>query len=260
MIADMRAISKLYRCGLVYAAMAMLTACSQAQDQPLSGYAEVDAFDVSHSGGGMIEEVLVRDGETVRKGQALMRLSTGDGQSALRAADARVSEARSDLDFAEAMPHGAARDARMAGARARIRQAASQRDTASRSVADLMLAAPRDGRIERIYFQAGERLVPLAPAVSVVPEAGLFVRTFIPESRVAELPVGSQVRIDCAECGAGIAGRVRWVAAQPEFAPPMIQTRESQSRMTYRADIALTGPARFHPGETVSVVPVGRAR
>ena len=41
---------------------------------------------------------------------------------------------------------------------------------------------------------------------------------------------------------------------------PMIQTRESQSRMTYRADIALTGPARFHPGEAVSVVPADRAR
>lgn len=260
MIADTRAIDKPYLWGPAFAAVTILSACSQSMDQPLNGYAEADPIEVAHPGGGVIAELLVRDGDGVRKGQALIRLESANGQSARRAANARIAEARGELEFARAMPKGEAREARIASASARIEQAEAQRDTVGRDVSDLTLTAPRDGRIERIYFQAGERIPPQTVAATVIPKDSLFVRFFIPEARIAELAVGAPVRVECADCGTGLAGQVRWIASEPEFAPPMIQTRDNQQRMTYRADIALADPGQLHPGEPVTVVPVGDRR
>lgn len=260
MIADVRAIDKLYNRGVAFAAAAVLSACSQAEDHPLNGYAEVDPIEISHSSGGVIEDLLVRDGDDVRQGQALIQLEAANGQSARRAAIARIAEARGELDFARAMPKGEARDARIAAALARVEQAQAQRDSVSRDVTGLTLATPRNGRVGRIYFQVGERLPPQAVAVTVIPVSSLFVRFFIPESRIAELAVGTTVQIECADCGSGLKGQVRWIASEPEFAPPMIQTRENQQRMTYRADIVLADPGKLHPGEPVIVVAAGGKR
>ncbi len=96
--------SRLWSAGLT-ALLALATGvagCNEGDDGRLegSGTIEADEVRVGSTVGGVVAEVLVREGERVEKGQVLMRFDPSDIEIQARQAEAGVAAAKAQLDLA----------------------------------------------------------------------------------------------------------------------------------------------------------------
>ena len=116
------------------------------------------------------------------------------------------------------------------------------------------VSAPNAATVVDTLFVQGEWVPAGAPVVSLLPPGNVKVRFFVPQSRLAQVGVGTPVSISCDGCPAGIEAKVEFVSPQAEFTPPVIYSRESRSRLVFLAEARLHGGG-LKPGQPVDVVP-----
>jgi HlyD family secretion protein len=142
----------------------------------------------------------------------------------IRAADARVTEAQAGL----------------AGASARLN--------------DIAPSAPSAARVEDVFFQQGEWAPANQPILSLLPDARIKVRFFVPEKDLSAYRVGSVVRFACDGCPKGLTAKVAYISPRPEFTPPVIYSREARDRLVYLVEAQPS--RRLNPGQPVDVEPL----
>jgi len=142
----------------------------------------------------------------------------------IRAADARVSEAQAGL----------------AGAAARLN--------------DIAPSAPSAARVEDVFFQQGEWAPANQPILSLLPDARIKVRFFVPEAQLNAYRVGALVHFSCDGCAKGLTAKIAYVSPRPEFTPPVIYSREARDRLVYLVEAQPS--ARLNPGQPVDVEPL----
>ena len=123
------------------------------------------------------------------------------------------------------------------------------------------VSAPADGIVADVLARPGETIPAGAPVVSLLPPANIFVRFFVPESRLAEVHVGDRVALRCDNCPADLAGTITFIAPQAEYTPPVIYSEASRAKLVYTVE-ARPSPAQaqlINPGQPVAVRPMGRA-
>lgn len=101
---------------------------------------------VSAQIGGVVVEVLVRPGDTVTAGAALVRLDSTDAQLAVKQAEAALEAAQAQLALLQAGPRPgeiAAAQAQVAAAEAAVSQAVAQRDQLAAGATEAEIAAAR---------------------------------------------------------------------------------------------------------------------
>jgi HlyD family secretion protein len=167
--------------------------------------------------------------------------------AALREADANVVAAQKTAD---------ARRADIAKAEAQTRQAAGGQRSVQIQVAQLSPTSPAEGRVQQVYYQAGEWVAANQPVVSVIPDGKVKVRFFVPEANVSHYRPGQTVHFSCDGCATGLTARIGYVSPDPEFTPPIIFSRESRDRMVFMVEAYPTNPQRLNPGLPVEVEPL----
>jgi HlyD family secretion protein len=168
-------------------------------------------------------------------------------RAALREANANVAAAQKAAD---------ARRAEIARAEAQTRQAAGSQHGVQIQVAQLSPTSPAAGRVEQVYYQAGEWVAANQPVVSVIPDGKVKVRFFVREQQVARYRPGQTVHFTCDGCAAGLSARIGYVSPDPEFTPPVIFSRESRDRMVFMVEAYPTNPQKLNPGLPVEVEPL----
>jgi HlyD family secretion protein len=213
-------------------------------------------------------------------------------QAALRGAEAQVTKAQADLDrltAAQREKAGAVAATQIDQARAALANAISQRDgartqaagardrigaaraqvaaqragltAAQRQVAELAARAPVAARVEEVMYQPGEWVSPNAPVVSLVPDGKVKVRFFVPQARVNAFRPGVTVALACDGCPAGLTAKVQFVAARPEYTPPVIYSLETREKLVFMVEAVPGQPGRLTPGQPMDVtLPGGPAR
>lgn len=169
----------------------------------------------------------------------LLSQSELDGARAQRdRAVAAHTQARARLDL---LLEGTRREAiEQAEAEAKRAQAAlTELDT---SLARHTVVAPRAGIVEALPFKLGERPPVGAPLVVMLAEGAPYARVHIPEARRAEVAPGTQVRVRVDGVERDFAGVARFISAQAQFTPYYALTQDDRSRLSYLAEIDLTGP------------------
>jgi len=122
-------------------------------------------------------------------------------------------------------------------------------------------AAPAAGLVADTLYRPGEWVAAGAPVVSILPPANVKVRFYVPEPLVGTLRIGDPVTVRCDGCGADIAAKIRFVAAQAEFTPPVIYSRENRSNLVFLIEAWPDAPnPALHPGLPVEVALAGGAR
>lgn len=103
----------------------------------------------------------------------------------------------------------------------------------------LTVRAPRDGVVDALPFEAGER--PPAGATVAVLLVGErpYARVFVPEPQRIRLQPGDRVPVHVDGLGRPLEGRVRFVASDPAFTPFFALTEHDRSRLSYLAEIDL---------------------
>ena len=150
---------------------------------------------------------------------------------------ARLSGRREDIDAARYAVEGA--QASLANAQAR--QARTR------------VFARVDGRVAEVYYRQGEVAPQGRPVVSLLPPENVKVRFFVPQAVLPRIAIDGPVSVSCDGCGAGLTGRVSFIAKQAEFTPPVIYSLEEREKLVYKIEARPDQPGLLRVGQPVSV-------
>lgn len=176
--------------------------------------------------GGVVEEVLVQEGDVVTAGQVLARQEADEPRLAVQRARAEVAQAESQLaqiqvdirtsrrehdrlaqlvdsNFVAAQRMDQARDqiasaeARLQAQRAAVQTARARLNEAEFNLELTVIRAPMDGRIVRRYANpgAGASTLQVSTMFDLEPEAPRIVRAEIVESDIPNVTVGQAAEI-----------------------------------------------------------------
>ena len=117
------------------------------------------------------------------------------------------------------------------------------------------MLAPAAGLVENTYFSRGEWVPAGQPVMSLLPPDKIKVRFFVPESLLGSINAGQLVSLTCSGCGTAIKATITFIAAQPEFTPPVIYSKDTRAKLVFyvEAKPSAEQAARLHPGQPVDV-------
>lgn len=150
----------------------------------------------------------------------------------------------------------AERDYRGLGERiaaARAQQKTASQDVAS-SAARVALVADRlrrsqvinpvAGTVLTTYAEAGEFVQPGQPLYKIANLDSMVLRAYVTEPQLAQIGLGRQVQVtfDAGTERRAVPGTVTWIAAEAEFTPTPIQTRDERADLVYAVKIRVANP------------------
>lgn len=113
------------------------------------------------------------------------------------------------------------------------------------------IASPKDGTVLVKYAEAGEMAVAGRPLMKVADLENMYLRAYFTSDQLSHLSLGQEVTV-IADFGGEeqieYPGRVAWIAAESEFTPKGIQTRDSRANLVYAVKIAVRNDSRLKIG------------
>ena len=168
---------------------------------------------------------------------------------------ARVAELNQQVQIAN-LP---ARSDEIARAAAEVKAATDSLAQAQWRVTQKSQASPVAARVVDTLYRPGEWVPAGAPVVSLLPPGNVKIRFYIPETAVGPMRIGETVSVGCDGCGADIAAKVRFIAPQAEYTPPVIYSRENRANLVFLVEARPDAPhAALHPGLPVEVALAAR--
>lgn len=214
------------------------------------------------------DEMAVRD-NAVREADAALRLAEEDlARAEMLFKQGHISAARSDqaraardaakarLEAQRAEVRRAAlpgRSAAIVAAEEEVKAAEADLDLMRMRLADLTVAAPAAGTVEQLYHYPGETVAAGVPVAALLPDGGLKVRFFAPQSLLPRLPLGGSVTVICDGCESPIEARITFIDREPQFTPPVIFSREEREKLVFLVEAVPEDPRPLTPGAPVSI-------
>ncbi|MDP4982441.1 HlyD family secretion protein [Pseudoalteromonas tunicata] len=157
----------------------------------------------------------------------------------LDAAQGQFNQAQQQLNL---LLNGA-RSEDIAIAQAQVAAQAAQVQSAMRSLADLTVKATRDGMVDSLPWNLGERVTQGSPVVVLLADAAPFARIYVPEPHRVHIKAGDSLAIHVDGIAETISGTVRWIASEAAFTPYYALNQQERSQLMYLAQVEL--PPQF---------------
>ena len=108
-----------------------------------------------------------------------------------------------------------------------------------KKLADLSILATRDGILDNLPWNLGERVTTGSPLAIVLAGKAPFARIYVPEPYRVKIKVGDKlvVRVDGLE--QPLTGNLRWISSDPAFTPYYALNQEERSRLMFLAEVQL---------------------
>ncbi|MDH3388593.1 MAG: HlyD family efflux transporter periplasmic adaptor subunit [Gammaproteobacteria bacterium] len=165
-----------------------------------------------------------------------------------------VADKNAALAALEALLHGTTAE-ELNQAEAAVAQAEARVQALIITLDNLILKAPRPGRLDNLPYQAGER--PAAGSVIAVMliNAAPYARVYVPEPSRAQVHQGTKAMVYIDGLSDSFPGQVRMISSEAIFTPYYSLTERDRSRLSYVAEVELTdtGDARLPSGIPVRV-------
>lgn len=188
-------------------------------------------------------EQLAREGASTSQRLDLDRSNQEQAAARLRSAEARLRSLQTSVGRVQEI-----QAQRAATEMARAALASAEWKLQQRSA-----AAPVPGRVVDTYYRTGEMVPAGAAVLSLLPDGALRVRFFVPEPKLASLPVGAPVRVTCDGCPRPLDAQVSYVSPSPEYTPPVVYAGDARSKLVYLVEARSSALQSLHPGQPLDV-------
>lgn len=191
-------------------------------------------IDISARTEGVVEELRVRQGQRVERGETLLRISMDDRTAAAEQARARVRQLQSELDATDRLRSNnlvsqsekLRLESELAAARAELRRA-------ELALSYLEPRAPFSGVINRRDVETGNFVRVGDPLLQLVQVERLKVTARAPQKSVSRLREGQAVQVDLLD-GRTLQGRVSFVASAAD-----------EATRTFMVEVEVDNPERL---------------
>jgi HlyD family secretion protein len=108
------------------------------------------------------------------------------------------------------------------------------------SIDELSIRAPRDARVETLDLRPGDILGASAPAAVLLEDDQLYVRIYVPETRIGMLKLGARVPVTVDSFpGRSFQGEVEHINTVGEYSPRNLQTADERADQVFAARVGL---------------------
>jgi HlyD family secretion protein len=207
-----------------------------------AGTLETTRIDLPSRVSTVIEEILVQEGEKVKKGQVLASLSCED---------LKISSQRANDDFARAT--------RLKASQATSQEAFEVVSTKKKEI-DMRLSwcsieSPVDGTVIDRYLEPKEWVNPGSKIISVADLRQIWAYIYVTANEAALLKLNDTLNAEIPELnGKIIQGQIQKINEEAEFTPKNVQTRSERARLVYGVKVAFENlQGSLKPGMTIEV-------
>lgn len=230
----------------------------------LSGTIEADkTLVLGFAQPGTVEAVLVQEGESVKRGQALARLVTRALSDSLGIAKAKSAQADDAVRRLEPMhKNQTLPDIKWVEAETGQEQARRMVSIAQKNLDDATLRAPEDGVVSKRQIEAGASVLPGAPAVTLVTAQRMLAVAPIAEARIRHVQIGQSARVTVSATEKTFQGSVReiGVLADPLTRTYPVKIAVENADATLRVGMVADVHLRESSGGSALVVPPAAVR
>jgi multidrug resistance efflux pump len=162
--------------------------------------------------------------------QRLALLQAGTRKEDLQAAQERYRQAQAAADL---MQHGYRKEDIEAG-RAKFDEAQARVNQLDVQLKEAELFAPADGMVQTVSVRPGDLVGPGKIVITMLESSQLWVKVYVPETDLVGVRVGqpAQVEVDSFR-GRPFTGHIQEIAAQAEFLPRNVQTRDDRQHQVF---------------------------
>ena len=114
-----------------------------------------------------------------------------------------------------------------------------------------LITAPVNGTVTAKFMNAGEFAAAGKPIYKVADLDNMYLRAYFTPAQIADMKIGQKVKVTADfgdEKEYAYDGTVIWIAADHEFTPKNIQTKESRADLVYAVKIAVKNDGRIKIG------------
>lgn len=156
-----------------------------------------------------------------------------------------LDRARATLDNSESrlrQVREGPRQWQVQGAQEEVTRARAQLAQQTTVVEEAELRAPADALVVHRFVEPGQLVTPGQPSFTLAFTDRLFVRTFVPETKLGRVKQGqaAEITVD-AFTDRTFKGRVAEIAVDAEFTPKAVETRQERINLVYGAKVDLDG-------------------
>jgi multidrug resistance efflux pump len=191
------------------------------------GRVRADVVTIAPDVPGLVAEVMVRDNQTVKRGDELFRIDPERFELALAQADAAMASRRAQMDEAnrEAARYGQlnqlsvskeTQEQRLTNAEAAAaayRQAVADRAVAQLNLKRSMVTSPVDGIVTNVLLEPGDYVTTGKGVMALVDRATLRIEGYFEETKLPKIHVGDRVQVRLMGQKQLLTGRVESIAA-----------------------------------------------
>ncbi len=109
----------------------------------------------------------------------------------------------------------------------------------TRRLSDLSIVATRDGILDNLPWNLGERVTIGSPLAIVLAGKAPFARVYVPEPYRVKLKIGDTLVVHVDGIEKPVQGQLRWISNEPAFTPYYAMNQEERSRLMYLAEVQL---------------------
>ncbi|MBR6931534.1 MAG: efflux RND transporter periplasmic adaptor subunit [Bacteroidales bacterium] len=161
------------------------------------GYLEEgQSVEMAFKYGGTLQQLNVKQGSSVKKGQTLAHVSSPQMESTRRSAQTTLEQAQDAYDrLKKVHDNGSLPEIKWREMVANLEKAQSALDLANAMLADNIIRAPFDGTIASVNAEIGENIAPMKPIIRLINTKGMAVKISVPENEIAKVQVGDTAEV-----------------------------------------------------------------
>ena len=207
-----------------------------------AGTVEATEVDLSSRITGVISSVNAQEGDKVARGQALVKLSLEDIETAAAAA-AKDFKRAEELVIADSMNQEA------------FDKIKFKRDDTAIRLGWGTVKSPIDGTVITRYHEPGEMVNPGTKLLTVADLKRPWAFIYVPQSMLSKISLGMEVKGYIPESGMrAVPGNIVHINEEAEFTPKNVQTRKERTRLVFGVKIIFQNDDEFlKPGMTVEI-------